>query len=96
MTGQETANTDKPLRKDICGDPVAARLPYAFLTKVVIFVKWKRFEMNATIKFHSITEAKGKVRQCRSSCAAPSECARLLSDAGGHKFVHDSQIPRKD
>ena len=38
MTGQETPNTDKPLREDLykkvmSGDPVAARLPYAINTK---------------------------------------------------------------
>ena len=62
MTGQETPNTDKPLREDLykkvmSGDPVAARLPCVILTKMVTFVGWKRFEMNATMKFDGITEA---------------------------------------
>ena len=39
------------------GDPVAARLPHAILTKMVTFHGWKRFEMNSTMKFHGITEA---------------------------------------
>ena len=37
-------------------DPVAARLPYAILTKMVAFSGWKRFEMNETLKFHGVTE----------------------------------------
>ena len=62
MTGQETPNTDKPLREDLykkvmSGDPVAARLPYAILTKMATCVGWKRFEVNATMKFHGITDA---------------------------------------
>ena len=62
MTGQETPNTDKPLREDLykkvmSGDPVTARLPYAILTKMVTFHGWKRSEMNSTMKFHGITEA---------------------------------------
>ena len=31
----------------------------------------------------------GKVRQCRSCRAAPSRCARLLSDAGGYERLRD-------
>ena len=47
FTGQETPNTDEPLREDLSkkvmsGDPVAARLPHAILTKMVTFVGWKR------------------------------------------------------
>ena len=63
MTGQETPNTDKPLREDLykkvmSGDPVAARLPHAIIiTKMVTFRGWKRFEMNETMKFHGVTEA---------------------------------------
>ena len=42
ITGQEAPSTDKRLRKDLfkkvmSGDPVAARLPCAFLTKMVTF-----------------------------------------------------------
>ena len=40
----------------MCGDPVAARLPYAILTKMVTFYGWKRFEMNETLKDHGVTE----------------------------------------
>ena len=35
---------------------MAARLPYAILTKTVTFSGWKRFEMNETLKFHGVTE----------------------------------------
>ena len=35
---------------------MAARLPYAMLTKMVAFSGWKRFEMNETLKFHGVTE----------------------------------------
>ena len=54
---QEAFSTDKRLREDLykkvmSGDPVAACLPYAILTKMVTFSGWKRFEMNETLKFH--------------------------------------------
>ena len=35
---------------------MAARLPYAILTKMVTFSGWKRFEVNETLKFHGVTE----------------------------------------
>ena len=38
------------------GDPVAARLPNAILTKMATLKGWKRFEMNETLKFHRVTE----------------------------------------
>ena len=52
-------STDKRLREDLykkvmIGDPVAARLPNAILTKMVTFSGWKRFEMNETLKFHGL------------------------------------------
>ena len=61
ITRQEAPSTDKRLREDLhkkvmSGDPVAARLPYAILTKMVTFSGWKRFEMNETLKFHGVTE----------------------------------------
>ena len=54
-------STNKRLREDlhkkvVSEDPVAARLPYAILTKMVTFLGWKRFEMNETLKFHGVTE----------------------------------------
>ena len=53
ITGQEAPCTDKRLHEDLykkvmSGDPVAARLPDAILTKMVTFSGWKRFEMNET------------------------------------------------
>ena len=56
ITCQEAPSTARRLRKDlhkkdIGGDPVAARLPHAILTKMVPFSGWKRFEMNETLKF---------------------------------------------
>ena len=62
ITGQEVPNTDKPLREDLykkvmSGDPVAARLPNAILTKMVTLRGWKRFELNDIMKFHGVSEA---------------------------------------
>ena len=37
-------------------DPVPARLPYGVITKLVMLIDWKRFEMNSLIKFTGITE----------------------------------------
>ena len=57
ITGHEAPSTDKRLREDLykkvmSGDPVAARLPYAILAKMVTFSGWNRFEMNDSLKFH--------------------------------------------
>ena len=43
-------------KKGMGGDPVAARIPCAILTKMVTFSGWKRFEMNETLQFHGVTE----------------------------------------
>ena len=61
ITSQEAPSTDKGLREELykevmSGDPVAARLPYAILTKMVTFSGWKVFEMNETLNFHGVTE----------------------------------------
>ena len=50
------APTNGSVKKVVSGDPVAARLLYATLTKMVTFSGWKRFEMNDTLKFHGVTE----------------------------------------
>ena len=46
------APTNGSVKKVMSGDPVAARLPCAILTKMVTRSGWKRFEMNETLKFH--------------------------------------------
>ena len=63
------------------GDPVAARLPYAILTKIVTFTGWKRFEMNETLKFNGETES-----------AFPSNMRRSLRDQLEGK-VHQRGAP---
>ena len=35
---------------------MAARIPYAILTKRVTFSGWKSFQMNETVEFHGVTE----------------------------------------
>ena len=52
---QQTAQR-RPSQEGGDRDLVAARLPYAILTKMVAFSGWKRFEMNETLKFHWVTE----------------------------------------
>ena len=96
MTGQETPNTDKPLREDLhkkvmSGDPVAARLPYAILTKMVTFVEWKRFEMNASMKFHGITEGTfpSIVILCKGKFVSADRLARLPPGAQGYFLMQE-------
>ena len=38
-------------------DPVAGRLPYAIITKVVSILGWKRFEVDETMMFEGIKDA---------------------------------------
>ena len=101
MTGQETPNTDKPLREDLytkvmSGDPVAARLPYAILTKMVTFHGWKRFEMNSTMKFHGITEAtfpsimrRSLVILCKGRFVSAARLARLSVGTQGYFMMQE-------
>ena len=78
------------------GDPVAARLPFAFLTKMVTFVKWKRFEMNAAMKFHCITEAafasvmrRSLVTLCKGWFVSTARLARLPPGAQGYFLMQE-------
>ena len=91
MTGQETPNTDKPL-----GDPVAARLPYAILTKMVTFHGWKRFEKKSTMKFHGITEAtfpsimrRSLVILCKGRFVSAARLARLPVGTQGYFLMQE-------
>ena len=101
MTGQETPNTDKPLREDLykkvmSGDPVAARLPCAIITKMETFRGWKRFEMNETMKFHGVTEAtfasimrRSLVILCKGRFISAARFARLLPSAQGYFLMQE-------
>ena len=56
VTGQESPETDRPMREDIfkrhiSENPVACRLPYAVVTKMVTLPGWKRYEMNELLRF---------------------------------------------
>ncbi len=61
-TGQEAVEgTGRPMREDlykkhISADPVAARLPYGIITKLVELIGWKRMELNKIIKFVGVTD----------------------------------------
>ena len=64
---------------------MAARLPHATLTKMVTFVGWKRFERNATMKFHGIMEATfASICDDRPLCRARGRLARLPPGAQGY------------
>ena len=101
ITGQETPNTDKPLREDLykkvmSGDPVAARLPYAILTKMVTFEGWKRFEMNSTMKFNGITEAtfpsimrRSLVILCKGRFVSAARLARIPPGTPGYFLMQE-------
>ena len=89
MTGQETPHTDS-------GDLMAARLLHAVLTKMVTFVGWKRFEMNATMKFHSITEAifpsivrRSLVILCKGRFVSAARLARRPPGAQGYFLMQE-------
>ena len=62
FTGQETVQgAKKKMREDLykklmSADPIAVRLPYAIVTKMVEFKGWKRFEMNQLMNFSEVTE----------------------------------------
>ena len=101
MTGQETLNTDKPLREDLykkvmSGDPVAARLPHAIITKMVSFRGWKRFEMNGTMKFNGVAEAtfasimrRSLVLLCKGRFISAARFARLPPGAQGYFLMQE-------
>ena len=101
MTGQETPNTDKSLREDLhkkvmSGDPVAARLPYAILTKMATFHGWKRFEVTSTMKFHGITEAtfpsimrRSLVILCKGRFVSAARLARLPVGTQGYFLMQE-------
>ena len=105
ITGQEAPSTEKRLREDLymkvmSGDPVAARLPHAILTKMVTFSGWKRFEMNETLKFHGVTEmtfpsmmrrsliinCKGRFVSAERLASLPSLPARRGTFSGHERF----------
>ena len=105
-TSQEAPSTDKRLREDLCkkvmsGDPVAARLPCAILTKMVTFSGWNRFEMDyqvpwgygndvpvdhETVAHHQL---QGEVCQRRAPREPPPGHPGVLSHAGGHERIRD-------
>ena len=63
FTGQEAITTAKQkMREDLykkllSADPIAVRLPYAIVTKMVELTGWKRFELNMLISFGGVTES---------------------------------------
>ena len=107
-------STDKRLREDLykkvmSGDPVAARLPYAILMKMVAFSGWKRFEMNDTLKFHGVTEMtfpstmrQSLIVNCKGRFVGAQRLASLLpgtqgyfNHTGGHERFRDLDSLRR-
>lgn len=62
VTGQEAVEgAGRKMREDlykkhVSGDPLAARLPYAILTKQIELIGWKRLELNKLVLFQGVTE----------------------------------------
>ena len=48
---------DDLYKKHITAEPIAARLPYGVVTRLVELIGWKRMELNNFIKFHGVQEA---------------------------------------
>ena len=102
-SGQEVPNTDKPLHEDLykkvmSGDPVAARLPNAILTKMVTFHGWKRFELNDIMKFHGVSEAtfrsimrRSLVINCKVRFVSAERLAQLPPGVQGY-FLHKEDM----
>ena len=44
-------------KKHMSAEPVAARLPYGILTKLIELCGWKRLELNKLVKFQGVSEA---------------------------------------
>ena len=101
ITRQNAPSTDKRLREDlykkvVSGDPVAARLLYAILTKMVTFSGWKRFELNETLKFHGVTEMtfpsimrRSLILDCKGRFVCAQRLASLLPDTQGHFLMQE-------
>ena len=56
VEGSARAMREDVYKKHVSADPVAARLPYGIVTKMVQLVGWKRMEMNRLIRFQGVTE----------------------------------------
>ena len=62
VTGQEAVEGNKQgmrqdlYKKHLSADPIACRLPYAVVTKLVELIGWKRFELNNLMKFVGVDE----------------------------------------
>ena len=73
MTGQEAVETSKGMREDLykkhmSADPVACRMPYAIVTKLVELTGWKRYELNKVMKFQGLSEESFPSLLRRSLC----------------------------
>ena len=62
VTGQEAVEGNKQgmrqdlYKKHLSADPIACRLPYAVVTKLVELIGWKRFELNNLMRFVGVDE----------------------------------------
>ena len=44
-------------KKVISGDPVASRLPYGIITRLIEIIGWKRLELNKLVRFAGVSKA---------------------------------------
>ena len=56
MEGSRQCMREDLYKKHVSADPVAARLPYAIVTRLVELIGWKRLELNKVVRFHGVTE----------------------------------------
>ena len=91
-TGQEAVEgSARAMREDVhkkhaSADPVAARLPYGIVTKMVQLVGWKRMEMNRLIRFQGVTETsfhcilrRAWACKLKGRCVSPQQHASIRS-----------------
>ena len=89
-------------KKLLSADPIAVRLPYAIVTKMVELTGWKRFELNMLISFGGVTEAnfdsimrRSCVASLKGKFVSPGKMAQLGSSARCAKdgiFLRDPSL----
>ena len=101
---KRTYPVEKNMREDLykkmqSADPVAVRLPYAILTKLVELTGLKRYEMNNLMTFSGVTEGSFDSIM-RRSCVVPFKgrftTARKIASLGGEKHCAACGIFQRD
>ena len=55
MEGSKQGMREDLHKKHISADPIAARLPYSILTRLVELRGWKRLELNKLVRFNGVS-----------------------------------------